>query len=73
MKLGMYIMAPVPILTAYFINPPMSVCLDTDPSIVAKQRLGKNVTAAKNTHTIEEFLIASFAMRSIRYERKVGY
>jgi hypothetical protein len=42
MKLGIYIMAPEPILTAYFINPShqsVSVCvLD---SIVATQRLGE--------------------------------
>jgi hypothetical protein len=55
----MYIMAPDPISTAYFINPSyqsVSVCVSL---IVARQRLGKNVTAATNTHaTIEEFLDA---------------
>jgi hypothetical protein len=39
MKLGMHIMALETLSTAYFINPPF----------VAKQRLGKNVPAAKNT------------------------
>jgi hypothetical protein len=43
------------------------------PPIVARQRLGKNVTAATNTHeTIEELLDVSFSIRSVRYERKVG-
>jgi hypothetical protein len=40
------------------------------PPIVARQRLGKNVTAATNTHAkIEELLDASFSMRSM-YQRK---
>jgi hypothetical protein len=43
------------------------------PHIVAKQRLGKNVTAATNTRvTIEELLDASFYVPSVSYERKVG-
>jgi hypothetical protein len=42
-------------------------------SVVARQRLGKNVTAATNTHaTIEELLNASFSMRSMSYQRKTG-
>jgi hypothetical protein len=41
--------------------------------IVARQRFGKNVTAATNTQgTIEELLNASFSMRSVSYQRKVG-
>jgi hypothetical protein len=65
MKLGTYIMAREPISTAYFINPSrQSVCLYLYPPVVARQRLGKNVTAATNTHaTIEELLDASFYMR----------
>jgi hypothetical protein len=40
---------------------------------VAKQWLGKNVRVAKNTlETIEELLAASFSMRSVLYQRKVG-
>jgi hypothetical protein len=63
MKFGMYIMAPEPILTAYFINlSHQSACLYMYPLIVARQWLGKNppdvgrqwldknVTAAHNTH-----------------------
>jgi hypothetical protein len=43
------------------------------PPIVARQRLGKNVTAATNRHaTIEELLDASSSMRSMSYQRKVG-
>jgi hypothetical protein len=42
------------------------------PLIVARQRLGKNVTAETNTHaTIEELLHASFSMRHASYQRKV--
>jgi hypothetical protein len=48
----MYIMTPEPIPLAYFINPShLSACLYVYPHIVARQRLGKNVTAAKSTHT----------------------
>jgi hypothetical protein len=51
-KLDTYIMAPEPISTAYFSLP-----------IAARQRLGKNVTAATNSHaTIEELLDASIYM-----------
>jgi hypothetical protein len=43
MKLGMYIMTPGHISTAYFINPShQSVCLHVYPPIVGRQRLGKN-------------------------------
>jgi hypothetical protein len=74
MKLGTYIIAPEPIWTAYFINPShQSVCLYGNPSIVARQRLCKNNTAATKTHaTIEELLDTSFSMRSMSYHRTVG-
>jgi hypothetical protein len=50
-KLGIYILAPEPISTAYFINPSHhSVSLYVYPLIFARQRLGKNVTAATNIH-----------------------
>jgi hypothetical protein len=67
MKLGVYIMAPEPVSTAYFLNPShQPVCLYVNPSIVARQRLGKNVTAATNTHVpIEELLGMSFCMRLV--------
>jgi hypothetical protein len=74
MKLGMYIMAPEPISTAYFINPsPQSACLCVHPPLVVTQWLGEDVNAATNTQaTIEDLLDASFSMRSVSYERKVG-
>jgi hypothetical protein len=50
MKLGMYIMVPEPIRTAYFINPSHQfVGLYEHPSTVTRQRIGKNITAATNT------------------------
>jgi hypothetical protein len=52
-KLGMYITAPQPISTAYFINPShQSVCLYESmciSPIVARQRLGKHVPATTFT------------------------
>jgi hypothetical protein len=65
MKLGMYIMAPEPISTAYFVIPShQSVCLYV---YVAGQRFSKNVTAATNTDaTIEELL-------DVSYQSKTGY
>jgi hypothetical protein len=64
MKLNMCIMAPEPISMEYFINPShQSVCLHLYSSIVARQRLGKNATAATNIQaTVEEFLDESFSM-----------
>jgi hypothetical protein len=75
MKFGMYIMAPEPISMAYFTNPShQSVCLYVYPPIIARQRLGKNVTAATNSHaTIKELLDASYSVRSVPYQRKVYY
>jgi hypothetical protein len=69
----MYIMALEPISTAYFINPSdQSECLYVYPPIVARQRLGKHVTAATNTHAIvEQLLEASFSIRSMSYQRKL--
>jgi hypothetical protein len=66
-------MAPESISSAYFINPShQSVCLYVYPPSIARQRIGKNVTVATNTHaTIEELLDASFSMRSVSYQRKV--
>jgi hypothetical protein len=74
MKLGMYITAPEPISTAYFIDPfRESVCLYVYPFIVARQRLGKNITVATNTQaTIEELLDAKFSTRFVSYQMKVG-
>jgi hypothetical protein len=69
-----YITAPEPISIAYFINPShQSVCLYVYPPIVARQQLGKNVTASTNTYAaIEELMDASFSMRSVVHQRKAG-
>jgi hypothetical protein len=66
MELGMYIMTPKSISAAHFMNPSISLCLYMYLHIVARQRVGKNVTAAKNIHeTIEELFDASFSMRFV--------
>jgi hypothetical protein len=67
-----YIMVPDPIPTAYFINiSHQSVCPYMYSPLVARQRLGKNVTAATNTQAaIEELLDASFYMLSVSYQGK---
>jgi hypothetical protein len=65
----MCIMGTLPISAAYFINPfHQYVYLP----IVARHRLGKNVTTATNTHVIEKMLDESFSMWSVSCERKVG-
>jgi hypothetical protein len=70
MKLGMYILAPEPISTAYFLNPShQSVWMYIYPSFL----LDKNVTAATNTKgTIEQLLDVSFSMWSMSYQMKIG-
>jgi hypothetical protein len=66
-------MAPEPISAAYLNSSHQSVCLYVYPSIVARQRLGKNVTAeTKTLAAIEELLDASFSTGYISYQRKVG-
>jgi hypothetical protein len=72
MNLGMHIMLPEPISAAYFGNPSHHfVYLYVYPSLVARQRLGKNVTATTNTHaTMEELFDTSFSVRSISYQGK---
>jgi hypothetical protein len=68
MKLGMYIMGPEPISSAYFIN---SSHQSVYPPVIARKRLGKNVTAAMNTHTkTKELLDVSFSMWFVSYLRK---
>jgi hypothetical protein len=44
--------------------------LDKNPPIVARQLLGRNVTAVTSTHAIEELLDASFSMRPVSYQGK---
>jgi hypothetical protein len=74
MKIYIYNMAPKPISKAYFINHShQSMCIYVYPTMVARQRLGKDITAATNKHaTIEEMLEASFYKRSVSYQRNVG-
>jgi hypothetical protein len=49
--------------------PSFNLCLYVYAPIVARQRLGENVTAATNTHvTLEEFLDSSFSMCSESYQ-----
>jgi hypothetical protein len=71
-KLGMYIMANEPISTAFLISSfHQSVCLYVNLLTVPTQRIGKDVTTATKTHaTIEEFLDASFSIRSCRINGK---
>jgi hypothetical protein len=64
MKLCMYVMVFKPISTA-------SLCLYVYLPIVARQRLGTNVTAAENTQVnIVKLLDASFSMRYVSYHEK---
>jgi hypothetical protein len=69
MKLGMYIIAPEPISTAYFINVShRSVCLYV---YAARQRFRKNFTLATNTQAkIEKLLDVPFSMRSVPYQKE---
>jgi hypothetical protein len=60
MEPGIYIMTPEPISAAYFIKTSgQSVCLHVYHHNAARQRLGKNVTAATNTrnNTIFEHIV----------------
>jgi hypothetical protein len=69
-KLGMYIMAPEPTATVYFMNPShQSVYLP----VAARQQLCKNVTMATNTCTTIELLDVLFSMWSVLFQRKVGH
>jgi hypothetical protein len=70
MRLGMYIIAPGSISTAYFINPSQqSVCLYVCPPIVARQRLGAHVPMAINMHKRVKLFEASFSIRFVSYQR----
>jgi hypothetical protein len=71
-KLGIHIMEPELISTAYFTNVShWYVCLYVS---AARKQLGKNITAATNTRvTTEELLDTSFSTRSVSYKRNVGY
>jgi hypothetical protein len=48
-----------------------SRCCLCIPPIVAKERLGRNVTEVTNTHaTVEELLDASFSLWPVSYQGK---
>jgi hypothetical protein len=64
-------MAAVPISAAYFINSFRPSVYVYSP-VVARQRLGKNVTAATNTLTAVEELVDVFCIRSVSYQGKAG-
>jgi hypothetical protein len=50
----------------------LSVCLYVYPPNIVRQRLGKHVQAATNTHAkIEELLDALSSVRSLSHQRKV--
>jgi hypothetical protein len=68
----MHIMVPEPISTAYFINPShQPACLHVYPASFARQRLGKNVTAATNTHArMEECWTRRFVCYPCRIKGK---
>lgn len=68
----MYIEAPESISAAY-INPShQSVCLYEYSPIVVRQRLGKNISEATNTHAKAEYLLdAAFSLRSVSYQGRV--
>jgi hypothetical protein len=76
MKLGTYeiIIAPEPISTVYFINTfHQSMYMHAYPLSLLVNGWIKNVTAATNTRSKrEELLDASFFIRSVSYQRKVG-
>jgi hypothetical protein len=59
MKLVMYIMAPEPISTAYFVNPSHdSMCLYVYSPICGRQRLSKHVPMATSAQTTKELFDA---------------
>jgi hypothetical protein len=84
MELGMYIMAPEHISMAYFINPSHQSAwlhvyrttvarqrLGIHP-IVARQRLGKKVTAATNTHAAIGRIVGHVVfMWPVSFQRRV--
>jgi hypothetical protein len=74
MKIDMYIMTLESISKLHIINTShLYVCLYVYSLIVARQRLGRNMMAAKNTHaTIQKMLDASFSTSSVSDQRIVG-
>jgi hypothetical protein len=71
MKLVVYIMAPNFISAAYFIDP-IILHLYVYPPIVARPRLGMNVTAATNARNNRRIDGLVLCMRFVTYQRNVG-
>jgi hypothetical protein len=72
-KLGMYIMAPEPIWTAFFINPShQSVCLYVYPLSLLGDGSVRTLPRQRTQAAIEELLDMSFSMRSVSYQRTLG-
>jgi hypothetical protein len=42
--------------------------VETEETAIPRQRLGKHVPVARNTHATQELLNAAFSMRSVSYE-----
>jgi hypothetical protein len=71
-KLGLYIMTPEPTTTVYSINLfHQSVCMGIPPTIVARQRLGKQVPR-QLIHPTMELLDVMFSMQSVSYQMKAS-
>jgi hypothetical protein len=71
MKLGMYIMAPEPISTAYFINPShQSVCLYVYPLLLLGSGSVETLPWQQIHATIEELLDVLFSLQSVLYQGK---
>jgi hypothetical protein len=51
---------------------PLVACLYVYPPMVARQRAGKNLTAATNTSATIELLTASSSMRLLSYQKEVS-
>jgi hypothetical protein len=71
LKLGMYIMTPEPISTAYFIKPSISLCVCMCiPPIVHGKRVSKNDNVARNTHATIEVLLDASLFNAVRVVSK---
>jgi hypothetical protein len=67
MKLGMYVMKPEPISTAYFIYPSnRSVCLYVYPPIAARQRLGKKRSCCKEYTRYNRIIVGRVVFYAVR-------
>jgi hypothetical protein len=71
MELGMYVIAPEPISTVYFINlSHQSLCLYVYSLTVVRQRFGKNFIAATNTETTNKGIVGRVVFHAARIVSK---